>query len=124
MACSDEDIRNTRIMTTTEEQQVAEDEAKVAKMMDLTSKRLLVDPSELTLADYIDHMQMEIYRRGETLITVGAGAEGDNGDGILSSKVSVLNLIRSQPRRLRQSCKITGESGRQAKLLPNLTPLT
>ena len=50
-------------------------------MMDLTSKRLLIDPSELTLSEYIDHIKLELYGRGETLITVGAGVEGDNGDG-------------------------------------------
>ena len=59
--------------------------AQLSKMMDLTSKRLLIDPSELTLSEYIDHIKLELYGRGETLITVGAGAEGDNGDGTFYS---------------------------------------
>ena len=34
------------------------------------------------MQSYVDHMKLELYGRGETLVTVGAGAEGDNGDGL------------------------------------------
>ena len=33
------------------------------------------------LNDYIHHMKMELYGRGETMIQVGAGSEGEDGDG-------------------------------------------
>ena len=33
------------------------------------------------LNDYINHMKMELYGRGETMIQVGAGSEGEDGDG-------------------------------------------
>lgn len=53
-----------------------------SQLQDLTSKRLLVDPSEIILNDYINHMKMELYGRGETMIQVGAGSEGEDGDGL------------------------------------------
>ena len=37
--------------------------------------------SEIVLNDYINHMKMELYGRGETMIQVGAGSEGEDGDG-------------------------------------------
>ena len=39
------------------------------------------DKSEIVLNDYINHMKMELYGRGETMIQVGAGSEGEDGDG-------------------------------------------
>ena len=39
------------------------------------------DKSEIVLNDYIHHMKMELYGRGETMIQVGAGSEGEDGDG-------------------------------------------
>jgi len=53
-----------------------------SQLQDLTSKRLLIDPSEIVLNDYINHMKMELYGRGETMIQVGAGSEGEDGDGL------------------------------------------
>jgi len=53
-----------------------------SQLQDLTSKRLLIEPSEIVLNDYINHMKMELYGRGETMIQVGAGSEGEDGDGL------------------------------------------
>ena len=38
--------------------------------------------SEMVLSEYINHIKMELYGRGETIIHVGVESEGKDGDGM------------------------------------------
>ena len=37
--------------------------------------------SPLVLNDYTSQLKLELYGRGETMVQIGVGAEGDDGDG-------------------------------------------
>ena len=36
----------------------------------------------MVLSEYINHIKMELYGRGETIIHVGVESEGKDGDGM------------------------------------------